>query len=61
VQAKGRIADDEMFRTFNMGVGVILAVPEDLGDTVERRLVAAGERAWRIGRVGDGEPAVALV
>jgi phosphoribosylformylglycinamidine cyclo-ligase len=61
VQAKGRIADDEMFRTFNMGVGLILAVPEDLGDTVERRLVASGERAWRIGRVGDGEPAVALV
>jgi len=61
VQARGRIGDDEMFRTFNMGVGLILAVPEDLGDTVERRLVAAGERAWRIGRVGDGEPAVALV
>ena len=61
VQAKGRIADNEMFHTFNMGVGLILAVPEDLGDTVERRLVAAGERAWRIGRVGDGEVAVALV
>lgn len=61
VQAKGRISDEEMFRTFNMGVGMILVVPDDVSDTVERRLVAAGERAWRIGRVVDGEPAVTLV
>jgi phosphoribosylformylglycinamidine cyclo-ligase len=61
VQAKGRIADDEMFRTFNMGVGMILVVPDDVSEVVESRLVAAGEDAWRIGRVGDGEPAVALV
>jgi phosphoribosylformylglycinamidine cyclo-ligase len=51
LQRAGKIADAEMFRAFNMGVGMILVVaPADAGDTVGR-LQAAGERAWVLGGV----------
>jgi phosphoribosylformylglycinamidine cyclo-ligase len=54
IQREGRIADGEMFHTFNMGVGMILAVgPEDLDAAL--RLPGA----WRAGEVearGAGGP-----
>ena len=46
IQSEGRIADAEMFHTFNMGVGMILVVAEaDLDDA----LTIPG--AWRVGAV----------
>ncbi|MEZ0233768.1 MAG: AIR synthase-related protein, partial [Actinomycetota bacterium] len=53
VQASAGATDDDMFATFNMGVGMVLVVDPD--DT-ERVLDRAGETAFRIGRVvgGDG-------
>jgi phosphoribosylformylglycinamidine cyclo-ligase len=51
VMRLGGVAEDEMYRTFNMGVGMILVVsPEDELDVVER-LRAAGEDAWGLGIV----------
>jgi phosphoribosylformylglycinamidine cyclo-ligase len=51
LQRAGRIADDEMFRAFNMGVGLIVVCgPDDAGEAVGL-LAAAGESAWRLGRV----------
>lgn len=55
------VEDDEMRRTFNMGVG--LAVVVSPGDVAEARAVteAAGETVWEIGRVVQtpgAEPAV---
>ncbi|HSH45665.1 MAG TPA: phosphoribosylformylglycinamidine cyclo-ligase [Longimicrobiales bacterium] len=64
VREAGGIAEDEMFRTFNMGVGMILAVAADEADTVIRRLKEAGEDAWSLGEVrrrSDHEGPVALV
>jgi phosphoribosylformylglycinamidine cyclo-ligase len=61
VQEKGRVAVEEMYRTFNMGVGMILVVPAAACETVEHRLADAGERVWRVGRVEAGDPGVALV
>ena len=44
-----------MYNTFNMGVGLILAVPKDqVGQAVET-LIQAGERAYVIGSVVKGE------
>jgi phosphoribosylformylglycinamidine cyclo-ligase len=57
VQRAGKIPDAEMFRTFNMGAGMILAVDAGEADAV---LAALPAGSWRIGRVverGDG-PAV---
>ena len=64
VQEAGSIDPAEMFRTFNMGVGMILAVGAADADGVVRALGEAGENAWIIGDVRerpDGEDGVALV
>ncbi|MGH7445086.1 MAG: AIR synthase-related protein, partial [Longimicrobiales bacterium] len=61
VQEHGRIADDEMFHTLNMGVGMIAVVPDDDADAVVARLQQSGERAWRLGSVVQGDTRVMLV
>ena len=54
----GNITEDEMRRTFNCGVGMIVAV--DAGDAAKsvEILNAAGESAWEIGRIAEGSAAV---
>ncbi|MGH7501515.1 MAG: phosphoribosylformylglycinamidine cyclo-ligase [Longimicrobiales bacterium] len=61
VQAEGRIAGEEMFRTFNMGAGMILVVAPESAGAVAGLLESAGERAWHIGQVGAGDHGVRLV
>ena len=51
LQRAGKISDEEMFRAFNMGVGMILVTAPDAADTALAILDGAGERAWRLGRV----------
>jgi phosphoribosylformylglycinamidine cyclo-ligase len=57
LQRTGKVPDDDMLRTFNMGIGLIIACGEDSTDRVLADLAGAGEpHATRIGRVtGDGE------
>jgi phosphoribosylformylglycinamidine cyclo-ligase len=60
LRARGRIwiSDDEMFRAFNMGMGLIVACGEADQDRVMQSLVQTGESgASVIGRIiaGDGE------
>jgi len=52
----GGVERDEMYRVFNMGVGMILAVGADDAPAILRDLEAAGEEPWVLGRVeaGDG-------
>jgi phosphoribosylformylglycinamidine cyclo-ligase len=52
--AGGRIAADEMRRTFNCGVGMIAVVGKDNVDRAIRLLESGGERAWRLGVVAAG-------
>jgi phosphoribosylformylglycinamidine cyclo-ligase len=57
LQARGGIVDDEMFRAFNMGIGLIVACAASDADGVLDALVRSGQpRARRIGSVvrGDG-------
>jgi len=51
LQTQGRIAPDEMLRTFNCGIGMVLCVPESDREQAIDLLAAAGETAWLIGRV----------
>ena len=51
LQASAGATDDDMFATFNMGVGMVLVVDPD---DAERVLDRAGETAFRIGRVVGG-------
>lgn len=61
IRTRGRVADDEMFRTFNMGIGMVaLCRPEHAGE-LEDWLDSRGERHWRIGEVIAGEGRIAYV
>ncbi len=51
LQRAGEIADDEMFRAFNMGVGLVLVVSASDADAVLGALRATGEPAWTLGHV----------
>jgi len=51
LQQTGGIAEDEMLRTFNCGVGMVLVVPAAEADAAVQRLQQTGEQAWRIGEI----------
>lgn len=51
----GRVSAKEMFRTFNMGIGFILATPKDRAQRVVSHLKKEGERAWVIGQIVKGK------
>ena len=57
---EGAIPLPEMYRTFNMGIGMVACVAEaDAGRTLEF-LTQAGEKAWRVGRVEAGVDGVVI-
>jgi phosphoribosylaminoimidazole (AIR) synthetase len=51
VQRLGRIADDEMERVFNMGIGMVLVVAPHAAEGIMRRLADLGQESWPIGTV----------
>jgi phosphoribosylformylglycinamidine cyclo-ligase len=51
LQQAGGVSDDEMRRTFNLGIGMIAVVPEDSAREILERLRAMNERAFLIGEV----------
>ena len=54
LQAQGHIEPEEMARTFNCGVGMVLAVAPDEADSLTADLTAAGESVARIGHIAAG-------
>ena len=62
LQRTGNVPDQDMMRTFNMGVGLIVACGSDSADTLLSELAKAGEpRAVRIGRVAAGSGGVRYI
>ena len=61
IQKTGNIPERDMYNTFNMGIGMILAVPAEQADKAMKTLADAGETAYRIGQVVAGEAGVELV
>jgi phosphoribosylformylglycinamidine cyclo-ligase len=57
LQEAGDIPEEEMFRVFNMGVGMLAVVRSSGAEQTARELTESGETAWVIGEimVGDGE------
>jgi phosphoribosylformylglycinamidine cyclo-ligase len=51
LQAAGGVAESEMFRAFNMGVGMVLVCTKTDLDGVLADLRRSGEPAWRLGEV----------
>ncbi len=60
VQEKGRIEEKEMFRTFNMGIGMALIVPPHQSRGICGRLRKLGEKACLIGEVTKGKKGVEI-
>ncbi len=60
LQRGGGIARDEMYRAFNMGVGMIAIVDRSDAEAVLRRLRASGESAWIAGEIRAGSREVIL-
>jgi phosphoribosylformylglycinamidine cyclo-ligase len=60
IQKRGRIADEEMFQTLNMGLGLLLVVPARESDTAVAGLEGAGERAWVVGDIVAGSRGVEI-
>ena len=54
LQAHGGVADDEMARTFNMGIGYCLIVRESFAVSIHKQLERLGERPRVIGRIETG-------
>ncbi len=57
IQKKGHISDDEMYRVFNMGIGMIAVVDETRVD--ELRSVIP-ETVWEIGTLVSGKRKIIL-
>jgi phosphoribosylformylglycinamidine cyclo-ligase len=51
----GRVSDDEMYRVFNMGVGMIAALPSDDVAQVCSAAARAGVETWIVGEVVSGD------
>ncbi|MFI5089464.1 MAG: phosphoribosylformylglycinamidine cyclo-ligase [Terriglobales bacterium] len=51
----GNISDEEMYRTFNMGIGMVLVVPLPKFKKVQSILERLGEKGYTIGRIIKGE------
>jgi phosphoribosylformylglycinamidine cyclo-ligase len=60
VQQHGGVTDEEMFLTFNMGVGMIVVTDAGAADSTVAALGEAGEKAWIIGSLEQGSGAVRL-
>jgi phosphoribosylformylglycinamidine cyclo-ligase len=54
LQAQGNIEPGEMARTFNCGIGMVLAVQAELAREVAAELEAAGEEVMHVGEVVEG-------
>ena len=52
----GNVPEDEMYLTFNMGIGLIVIVADGNANRVEEELRASGETVYRIGHVENREP-----
>ncbi len=58
---RGKISEDEMFKTFNMGIGMCVVVSaEDEGVSI-KTLRNSGEKVYRIGRIEKGNGLVRIV
>ncbi|GLO60200.1 phosphoribosylformylglycinamidine cyclo-ligase [Vibrio sp. MACH09] len=55
LQEKGNVDTFEMYRTFNCGVGLVIALPQQQADKAVQLLNAEGENAWVIGSIADAD------
>ncbi len=54
LQTSGEVSETEMFRTFNMGVGMVVIVEATLGQDILATCHQQGVEAWEIGEIVEG-------
>ena len=60
VMEKG-LSKDELYNTFNMGIGFVICVSENIADSIINDISLMGEKAYKIGYVEKGEKKVCLI
>ncbi len=55
LQQKGNVTTREMYRTFNCGVGLIIALPKNQAQAAVELLQHQGENAWIIGEIASAQ------
>ena len=60
LQGLGKVADDEMDRVFNMGIGIALIVSPFYAESIQKMLSSAGLQNWVIGAVKSSSDAPAV-
>jgi phosphoribosylformylglycinamidine cyclo-ligase len=58
LQTLGNVPREEMLRTFNMGLGLLVVVPSKKFKKAESVLDRAGEKSYTVGRIVKGEKKV---
>jgi phosphoribosylformylglycinamidine cyclo-ligase len=61
LERAGAVPKEEMFRTFNMGVGMVVITKPEAADTVINGIRSTGVSAWTLGRTVRGSGQVNLV
>lgn len=61
IQKEGNISEHDMYNTFNMGTGLVIAVDSDKADEAVRILNSCGEQAAVIGEIKNGKKGVTLL
>ena len=60
LQDMGRVETEEMFRVFNMGIGLVVIVSQFYAESVKRTLCQNDLQAWIIGSVATGSKSVTV-
>jgi phosphoribosylformylglycinamidine cyclo-ligase len=58
LQQLGDVDAEEMYRVFNMGIGLVLVVSPYYAESIQQQLADSGVASWLIGRAIDGDPEV---
>lgn len=61
LQKDGNISEEEMYRVFNMGIGMILVVSPNNADYVKNELINHGEAVFEIGKIISGKQQVLII
>jgi len=61
LQVEGNVSQEEMFRVFNMGIGLVIVVPRDHVDGAMVFLEDFGETPFLIGEIVSGEHRIEII
>jgi len=61
IAKRGNVPQDDMLRTFNMGLGMLVIVSQRNLEKVASALKKRREKFWMVGRIVRGQPCVKYV